>query len=187
MSKEQAGGKPHYLDHRARLRDRFEKGAKVSSYELLEVLPRYPAALWTEKGRTLLQDHYPEMEETTLLDEALQVLTTYGDLFSDPAASEMSFFLPGKGVGRIDRLYVTDEALWLVDFKTDRRIPKSFEQIPESYKNQLRFYYEAFRCNDMPVKVALLWTAAPFLMEIPVSFLFQRMEKRVPVLQQVFV
>ncbi|MDR0661842.1 MAG: UvrD-helicase domain-containing protein [Holosporales bacterium] len=144
-------------------------------HQLLEELPRSPAALWVERGREILQPYLIE-EANTLLEEALNVLTTYSTLFSDPAASELSFFIPGRGVGRIDRLHVTGKALWLIDFKTDRNIPTSPAQIPTAYKEQLRFYATTFQRSTLPVKTAILWTFAPLLMEIPLSSLFSKEE-----------
>ncbi|MDR2412567.1 MAG: UvrD-helicase domain-containing protein, partial [Holosporales bacterium] len=132
-------------------------------HQLLEELPRSPAALWVARGREILQS-YPAEDTDALLEEALNVLTTYRNLFSDPTTSELSFFLPGRGVGRIDRLHVTEEALWLIDFKTDRQIPTSPAQIPLAYKEQLRFYITAFQTGPLPIRVAILWTSAPLLM-----------------------
>jgi ATP-dependent helicase/nuclease subunit A len=143
----------------------------LAIHQLLEELPCTPAALWGEKGHMLLKKYALEQAEE-ILEEAINVLTSYSFLFTEPAPSEASFFLPERGVGRIDRLHITEDALWVVDFKTDRHIPEVPERIPESYKTQLRFYANLFLSSAKPVQCALLWTAAPLLMEIPLSCLF---------------
>ncbi|MDR0406832.1 MAG: UvrD-helicase domain-containing protein [Holosporales bacterium] len=145
----------------------------LAIHTLLEELPKYPAAFWAEKGREIVENYTDEIDLDAILEETLAVLTKYSFLFSDPTASEISFFSPtGSGAtGRIDRIYDTEEAIWLIDFKTDRFVPKDFQQIPSPYKTQLKFYYDAFVNNKKPVKVALLWTTTPILMEIPKEFL----------------
>jgi ATP-dependent helicase/nuclease subunit A len=147
----------------------------LAIHRLLEELPKYPAAFWKEKGQEIANAHAPS-EAEAILDEAIEVLTTYQPFFVDSTASELSFFLPEKGVGRIDRLCITEEAIWLIDFKTDRQIPRHYRYLPLAYQEQLRFYYEAFAYSQKPIRVALLWTSGPFLMEIPAEFLKRTLE-----------
>ncbi|MDR2416883.1 MAG: UvrD-helicase domain-containing protein [Holosporales bacterium] len=148
----------------------------LAIHKLLEELPKYPTAFWKEKGQEIANICAPS-EAKTILDEAIEVLVTYRAFFVDPTASEISFFSPEKGVGRIDRLCVTEEAIWLIDFKTDRQIPQHYRYLPFSYQEQLRFYYEAFAYSQKPIKAALLWTAEPFLMEVPAEFLKRPLER----------
>jgi ATP-dependent helicase/nuclease subunit A len=70
--------------------------------------------------------------------------------------------------GQIDRLMVTDEAVLVVDFKTNQSPPQTATDAPAAYVRQLALY-RALLAGLYPqraVRVALLWTEAPELMEI---------------------
>ena len=73
--------------------------------------------------------------------------------------------------GRIDRLAVTDEAVLVVDYKTDRRPPAPGAPAPDAYLAQLGAYAElvARIWPDRPVRAAILWTAAPRLDLAPLA------------------
>ena len=71
--------------------------------------------------------------------------------------------------GKIDRLAVTDEAVLIVDYKTNRPPPLTIESVPETYVAQLALYrallvplYPARR-----VEAALLFTEGPHLIALP--------------------
>jgi ATP-dependent helicase/nuclease subunit A len=150
--------------------DGYTRGLAI--HKLLEELPKLPATFWREKGQEIVKAYAPH-EVDAILNEAIEVLTTYGAFFTDPKTSEISFFSPRKGVGRIDRICATDDTIWLIDFKTDRQIPPNYRHLPPAYREQLRFYADIFSVNKKRVKVALLWTAEPLLMEVPTEFLQQ--------------
>jgi ATP-dependent helicase/nuclease subunit A len=75
--------------------------------------------------------------------------------------------------GQIDRFAVTDEAVYLVDFKSNRLPPKSPEAAPAAYLRQLAAY-AALLLALYPGRVAragIVWTAVPQLMPIPAALL----------------
>jgi ATP-dependent helicase/nuclease subunit A len=77
--------------------------------------------------------------------------------------------------GRIDRLAVTAEEVTILDYKTGHNWPETAEQADPAHILQLAAYREAVRqvYPGRQVRAALLWTAAPKLMEIPGPMLDQ--------------
>jgi len=75
--------------------------------------------------------------------------------------------------GQIDRLAVTDSAVLIVDYKTNRAVPAHAEKVPAAYLGQMALYREAMRAAfpGRAVRCALLWTEAPDLMALPDSVL----------------
>jgi ATP-dependent helicase/nuclease subunit A len=70
--------------------------------------------------------------------------------------------------GQIDRLVVTDNAVLVVDFKTNQSPPGSAREVPSAYVRQLALY-RAMLKKLYPlhaIHTALLWTETPELMEI---------------------
>ena len=46
-------------------------------------------------------------------------------------------------IGRIDLLAIRNKEVIIVDYKTDKKVPKSASEIPENYLKQLKFYADA--------------------------------------------
>ena len=46
-------------------------------------------------------------------------------------------------IGRIDLLAMREGEVIIVDYKTDKKVPKSRSEIPEGYIKQLKFYADA--------------------------------------------
>jgi len=76
-------------------------------------------------------------------------------------------------IGRIDRLIVRDDQILVVDYKSDRDAPATIAAARPDYLLQLAAYREAVMGihGARPVRVALLWTAIPHLMEVPPELL----------------
>lgn len=75
--------------------------------------------------------------------------------------------------GQIDRFAVTDDALYLVDFKSNRLPPASPDAVPAAYLRQLAAY-AALLSTLYPgraVRAGLVWTVVPALMPIPEALL----------------
>ena len=81
-----------------------------------------------------------------------------------PAGAGKQHILSGK----IDRLAVTDEAILIVDYKTNRRPPATESDVPVAYIRQMAIYRAALRAiyDDRPIRCALLWTESPRLMPL---------------------
>ncbi|MCC6920286.1 MAG: double-strand break repair helicase AddA [Alphaproteobacteria bacterium] len=91
-----------------------------------------------------------------------------------PIAGKVAALGPAGFIsGQIDRLAVTDRAVLIVDYKTNRTVPRSPEKVPEAYLAQMALYREAMRAAfpGRAVQCALLWTEAPDLMALPDSVL----------------
>jgi ATP-dependent helicase/nuclease subunit A len=71
--------------------------------------------------------------------------------------------------GQIDRLAVSDGAVLIADFKTDRASPARVEDAPRSYVRQLALYRAVLArlYPNRPIRAALVFTEIPVLMEIP--------------------
>ena len=70
--------------------------------------------------------------------------------------------------GQVDRLVVTDEAVLIVDYKTNRTPRGGPRTSPQAYVVQLALYRAVLAqlYPDKPVRAALVWTDVPDLMEI---------------------
>ena len=73
--------------------------------------------------------------------------------------------------GRVDRLVITDEAILVIDYKTDRPSPPSVGDVGEAYVAQMAAYRAVLAQTwpDRPIRCLLVWTDGPKLMEIPAS------------------
>jgi ATP-dependent helicase/nuclease subunit A len=71
--------------------------------------------------------------------------------------------------GTIDRLLVSDDRIRLVDYKTARRVPADLAAVPVSILRQMAAYVAALEAvwPGRRVEAALLYTAAPRLIELP--------------------
>jgi ATP-dependent helicase/nuclease subunit A len=75
--------------------------------------------------------------------------------------------------GQVDRLVVTDNAVLIGDYKTDGLVPRGLDEIPSAYIGQLALYRAVLArlYPDKTVRAALIFTAAPVLIEIPAETL----------------
>ncbi len=75
--------------------------------------------------------------------------------------------------GQIDRLVVADDAVTVVDFKTNRPPPESEDDVSPAYLRQMAAYRWAVRkiYPDREVAAVLLWTAGPRLMRLSAGIL----------------
>ena len=81
--------------------------------------------------------------------------------------------LPELGVGqrvqgRIDRLGVTDSAVLILDYKTNRPPPQAEEEVPLLYLTQMALYRAAAAriFPDRRITCGLIWTDGPKLMPL---------------------
>ena len=75
--------------------------------------------------------------------------------------------------GQVDRLVVTDNAVLIGDYKTDGVVPRGLDEVPSAYIAQLALYRAVLArlYPDKAVRAALIFTAAPVLIEIPAETL----------------
>jgi len=68
--------------------------------------------------------------------------------------------------GQIDRMLITKDSIWILDFKTNRNPPENIQDVPELYHHQMKAYRDTMQTiyPNKTIKTALLWTYTPKLM-----------------------
>ncbi len=71
--------------------------------------------------------------------------------------------------GRVDRLLVTQDTVWIADIKTDRPPPADPDGLPEAYWRQMAAYRSVLAAAypDRAVRCGILWTDGPIWMPLP--------------------
>ncbi|MBN9057356.1 MAG: PD-(D/E)XK nuclease family protein, partial [Rhizobiales bacterium] len=121
-------------------------------HRFLQVLPAFEPAERPAAARRYLERaaaHWPEHARASLIVAALAVIgdESLAAIFSPAARAEVSIMgtltLGSQTYavsGRIDRMAVTDGAVEIVDFKTNRVPPGSADEIPFEHRAQLAIY-----------------------------------------------
>ncbi|HTQ81943.1 MAG TPA: double-strand break repair helicase AddA [Pseudolabrys sp.] len=149
-------------------------------HRLLQSLPDIAAesrAAAAEKFMARAGSALAKEERVVLVDRALFLLNSpqFGALFGPNSRAEVPIVgriaHGGKTVqvsGQVDRLAVTDEAILIADYKTNRPAPRRIEDVPKSYLGQLALYRAVLEklYPGRGVRAALIWTEAPDLMEL---------------------
>src|SRR5262249_19659025 len=123
-----------------------------------------------------------EVERAAITDQVLAVLKhpRFAPLAAAGSRAEVPVVgrLPGGGrpvlvSGQVDRLAVTENAVLIADYKTNRPAPRRLEDVPEAYLAQLALYRAVLArlYPDRAVRAVLVWTDVPDFMEIPASAL----------------
>ena len=157
---------------------------------LLENLPVHPTANWPQIANNLRVKLEQPIDGDIALhayESAKQVLGApdLGWIFEKDAFAEVPFVtvLPEYSErcfhGIIDRLVVRDETVFVVDFKTNRAIPGTAEQIPVGSLNQMVIYEHAIKqlYPNYTVRTGILWTAEAKFIEIPQRILLDAKTK----------
>jgi len=153
----------------------------VLMHRLLQSLPDIARAARSEAALRHLARAAGEFgaeEQQSLLGQVQRVLddARFSELFLPGSRAEVPIVGRLKGgafavSGQVDRLAVTDDAVLIADYKTNRPAPKRFEDVPPAYIRQLALYRAVLAqlYPDKTIRAALLWTDVPDLMEIPAS------------------
>jgi ATP-dependent helicase/nuclease subunit A len=156
------------------------RGALV--HRLLQSLPDVPAERRAAAARQYLARAGTDFTEPEHGEIAAQVLAVLDHPDFAPLAapgSRAEVPIVGRIVraglapimisGQVDRLAVTDRAVLIADYKTNRPAPRRFDQVPEPYVAQLAAYRAVLAAlyPDRSVRAALVWTDVPDFMEIP--------------------
>jgi ATP-dependent helicase/nuclease subunit A len=93
-------------------------------------------------------------------------------LFAPDALAEAPITAVVEGqviAGTVDRLLVADDMVRVVDFKTGRRVPSSFDELPAYHVRQMAAYAAALAAifPGRRIEAALLYTAGPRLFALP--------------------
>jgi ATP-dependent helicase/nuclease subunit A len=145
-------------------------------HQLLERLPsvdparrRATADRWLERSAGLTDpDARREIVEEVcgiIADSRFSTLFGEGSLGEAPLAATLG---DGRVIaGTVDRLFVEDQRVSVIDFKTGR-VPASDGDIPAAHRAQMGAYVDALRIifPGREIRAALLYTAGPKLIEV---------------------
>jgi ATP-dependent helicase/nuclease subunit A len=154
-------------------------------HRLLQVLPdlpeeaREPAAMRYLAG---FGARWPEAERERAWKAVSAILSDagFGALFAEGSRAEVSVMgtldLGGRAraiSGKIDRLAVSADEVLIIDYKTNRGVPKEISEVPPEHVAQLALYRALLQpvYPGRRISAALLYTAAPVLMPVPVGAL----------------
>ena len=149
-------------------------------HKLLELLPLIQEQEREAAARSICDG----MVETALAGEAGPLIEnalalirdpSLAGIFAEDALCEAAFsaHVPTLGdapvFGTIDRLVVGADDVLVIDYKSNRSVPESPEQIPEGILRQLGAYAAAMAqiYPGRKIRTAILWTEARRLMDVP--------------------
>ncbi len=156
-------------------------------HRLMQSLPDIPTDRRAAAAKDYLDRAGGELDTAQRAQLTKQVLA----LLSDPRFSELfaagsraevpivgRLTINGETVkvsGQVDRLAVTDTAILIGDYKTNRPAPKRIEEAPSNYVRQLALYREVLQklYPGRTVRAALIWTETPDLMELSPQLMAQ--------------
>jgi ATP-dependent helicase/nuclease subunit A len=152
------------------------------AHRLLQALPGLAASSRARAARDYLARHGADLgagECEELIAKVLAVLDhpDFAALFAPGSRPEVPIVgrLPREAgapvmvAGQVDRLFASETAILLADYKTDRPAPRDLSAIPDSYVAQLALY-RAVLGRLFPgraVRAALVWVEGPALVELP--------------------
>ncbi|WP_449232321.1 double-strand break repair helicase AddA [Azospirillum doebereinerae] len=158
---------------------RFKRGLLV--HRLLQTLPELdPAAREAACRRFLARPAHKldDAQQDAIATETLAVLShaEFAHLFGAGSRAEVPLVgvVGGRALsGRIDRLTVVGDTVWIVDYKTNRPPPRILDDVPSVYRRQMAAYRAALTAvyPGKSVRCVLLWTDGPFVMELPAELL----------------
>jgi ATP-dependent helicase/nuclease subunit A len=153
---------------------RFRRG--LLTHRLLQTLPLLPDAVREDAAlrfAALPAHDLPPEVQRQIVAETLAVLRhpDFAPLFGPGSQAEVPVtgYVNGQMVsGQIDRLLVTGDSLWIVDYKTNRPPPRDAGGIPAAYRRQLKAYADTLReiYPGRLIRTFLLWTDGARLMEV---------------------
>jgi ATP-dependent helicase/nuclease subunit A len=158
---------------------RFRRGLVV--HALLQHLPEIDPARRAAACAAYLVRPVLDLDDATqaaLAREVLAVLDApeFAPLFAPGSRAEAPLAGKiGEAVisGQVDRLAVTDDAVLIVDYKTNRPPPATVDGVATLYLRQMASYRALLRriYPDRAARCALLWTDGPRLMALPEELL----------------
>ena len=155
------------------------------AHRLLQSLPELPPERRARAAEDFLarrgQD-LTEAERKAIVDEVMAVIADarFAPLFAPGSRAEVPIVgkveIGGKAIrvsGQIDRLAVTQDAVLIADFKTNRPAPRRIEDVPTAYVRQLALYRAVLAklYPGRPIRAALIWTEVPDIMELSAATL----------------
>jgi ATP-dependent helicase/nuclease subunit A len=157
---------------------RFQRGLLV--HRLLQILPDLPREQREAVCRRFLTRPLHALDQSAQEEigrEVLRILDEpqFAPLFAPGSRAEVPVagMIEGRGgplvlSGQIDRLVVTDAAVLIIDYKSNRPPPTRETEVAELYLRQMAAYRAVLArvYPDRPIRCALLWTDGPRLMPL---------------------
>lgn len=158
--------------------DALARGSAL--HRLMQSLPEVPPDERPKRADQYLNQalsHWPIERRNDLRDEALRVFEhpALQAIFVGQSKAEIPLMgtltlggAPRAISGQIDRLVITDDMITIVDFKTDRQIPRNQTEIAEAYITQLALY-RALIGKIYPqhsIKALLIYTFGPQIIDL---------------------
>ncbi|TCS61641.1 double-strand break repair helicase AddA [Varunaivibrio sulfuroxidans] len=151
--------------------DRYKRGKII--HRLLEILPTLPRRRRPAAAARYLDAPLYALgggERDAIIDETLGILDDprFAFVFGPGSMAEvaLSGVVGGRVLSaRVDRLLVREDAVWVVDYKTNRPPPKKTADTPPAYLRQMAAYRACLKTifPGKTVHCLLLWTHGPFL------------------------
>ena len=151
-------------------------------HRLMQSLPDIPAAARKSAIERFLRNaaaDFTPAEQAEMAQQVLAILNdlVFAELFAAGSRAEVPIVgriacagaAPIEISGQVDRLAVTPDSVLIADYKTDRAVPAHLAEAPKPYVGQLSLY-RALLARIYPAKTiraALIFTAAPRVIEIP--------------------
>ncbi len=158
---------------------RFRRGRLI--HRLLQSLPDLRPERRAAAARNFLARPVHGLDATAAAAIAAETLAVldhpeFAALFGPSSRAEVPLvgLIGGRVLsGQVDRLLVTDDAVLIVDYKTNRPPPTRAEDVAAIYLAQMAAYRAALRAiyPGRAVRCLLLWTDGPRLMELAAAFL----------------
>jgi ATP-dependent helicase/nuclease subunit A len=149
-------------------------------HRLMQSLPDIPPARRKDAAATYLAKAATDFSPAEQTEMARQVFTILNDLRFDEvfrAGSRAEVPIVGRiarggadpllVAGQVDRLTVTDDDVLIADYKTDRVVPRTLDEV-QPYVTQLALYRAVLAriYTGKNVRAALLFTNGPVLIEV---------------------
>ena len=152
----------------------IQKGKIV--HKLLQFLPELPPDKREQIMRKYLELNAGEWDEAEREKVAKEVMAVLTDerlkiFFGEGSKAEVPLMgMLGNEAfsGQVDRLWVGEKEVVIIDYKTNQNVPSTLKEVPELYKKQLSVYKEllAKLFTKKSVKAYILWTQNLSLTEI---------------------
>lgn len=158
-------------------KDTFLRGNLI--HKLLEILPNAAQENRKRLAQTYLDAQNMDSNDSAdIIAEVFAVLEQpeFTHFFARGSKAEISLAgrasaLPKDAVfnGQIDRLFVGEHDVWILDYKSNRPPPEKVEDVAPLYVRQMAAYRALARelYPRKTIHCALLWTHAPRLMTMP--------------------
>lgn len=159
----------------------YQRGKLI--HQLLQFLPQAKPSEREKLAQRIAAPYMRTMDEALCVQaiaESVGIIenTKFAHIFVKDALAEVPIngLVQIRGTpiavsGQIDRLVISEDTVWIIDYKSNYAPPSEDEAIPEAYVRQMRLYQSVVQkiYPEKTINCALLWTAIPSLSQIEQS------------------